>query len=412
MALQQFSSDEADGCPRARAHSASPQRTRQMLFLAISLQLAVGAAFGQTDAELALRAELRERDAVIADLLRRVEALEGRSPAPARADAPATASPSARPDAGSRGATAHAAGPAAVRQAPAADRGGSSEPGTLDVDELAAERALERTLTSDGALLLPKWSFEVEPFAAYARREDEFPQLLITQAGAGVATTERRRNEFDIGVRGRLGLPFDAQLELELPYRVVSSKVVRPDGLDGFSAPKQTGDALGDIKVGVAKTLLTEAKWWPDLVGRITWNTGSGSRTNDNVALSSGYASLRGSLVALKRQDPLAFTLSAYYETAFERDDVEPGDQYGFTFGASLALSPETALSMSLAQSYAEEQQIGDEPVRGSDGLQSLLLFGVSSMMSRNTLLSVSFGVGLTDAAPEYIVGVSLPMRW
>lgn len=114
----------------------------------------------------------------------------------------------------------------------------------------------------------------------------------------------------------------------------------------------------------------------------------------------------------MKRQDPLAFTLSAYYETAFERDDVEPGDQYGFTFGASLALSPETALSMSLAQSYAEEQQIGDEPVRGSDGLQSLLLFGVSSMMSRNTLLSVSFGVGLTDAAPEYIVGVSLPMRW
>src|SRR6056297_2623169 len=48
-------------------------------------------------------------------------------------------------------------------------------PGALDVDEDAAERALERTLVERGVLLLPRGAYELEPVLRYEYSErDEF----------------------------------------------------------------------------------------------------------------------------------------------------------------------------------------------------------------------------------------------
>ncbi len=377
----------------AEEQSAPSAPMRTALVLAIAATIGAADALAQSS-EAALRAELRERDQLIADLVKRVENLERRVSA---GDAAGEAVP---PRAASTAAE--------VEPAPRA----ASEPGALDVDELAAERALERTLTAEGVLLLPKGQWEVEPFFSYARRETERPALIVTPTTLAPATAEIRRNEYDAGLRAKVGLPFDAQLELELPYRVVNQKRVLPEGSGSFIAPQGTGSSFGDIRVGFSKTLLRERGWLPDLVGRVVWDSDTGSRTDDDIGLGIGFNELRVGLSALKRQDPLAFSIGVSYETTFERGGVEPGDELALTLGTSLAVSPETALSVALAQSFAEETKVNGVPLRDSSQVSSTLFFGASSLLSRNALLSVAFGVGLTEGAPDYTVSASIPFRF
>lgn len=376
-----------------------PSAVRHALALAIAACLCAGNSVAQSDSAEVLRAELRERDRLITDLVQRVEELERRVDSDSEST---TTVGSVAPQARARSA-ARAAAPAQPNE----------EPGLLDVDQVAAERALERTLTSLGVLLLPKGQVELEPFFTYTRRESIRQALLLPRVGfPAIRRVEDRSNEYDFGLRARVGLPFDAQLELDLPYRVVNRKLVIPDSLDSYTAPANTGSSIGDVQVSIAKTLLRERGWMPDLIGRLTWDTDTGSRTDNDVALGIGFNEFRVRLTALKRQDPLAFTLGAFYETSDERGGIEPGDKYGLTLGTSLAASPETALSVALSQTFFEETQVDGTLLRESGGVSSTLFLGASSLLLRNALLAISVGIGLTENAPDYIVNVSLPIRF
>ncbi|MCF8003767.1 MAG: transporter [Chromatiaceae bacterium] len=360
------------------------------------------AAIADTSTEIAeLKAAVARRDAIIDELLDRVVSLEQRWAQAKVAAAPAS-SDLARPNPSPNPA------PSDRRSRPNT----APRPGVVEVDPLAAERALERTLTQEGVLLLPAGQFELEPYVAYARRETDQPTLVIDPRGVAAGSIESRRNEWDLGLRGRAGLPWDTQLELDIPYRYVSQSLVQPSSLNGLNEAKGNGSSLGDIKVGFAKTLLQQDQWWPDLVARLTWDSDTGERFDNDLALGIGFSELRGSLSALARQDPLALTASLSYETTFEKDNIDPGDELGISFGVSLAASPETSLSMSLAQTFAQETRIGGQAIPGSDETTSVMAFGASFILGRNLLLSLSAVVGLTDSAPDYAFAVSLPIRF
>jgi hypothetical protein len=51
---------------------------------------------------------------------------------------------------------------------------------------------------------------------------------------------------------------------------------------------------------------------------------------------------------------------SASYGTTFEKDDINPGDQLGFSVGALLAASPETSLHIILNQTFVNELEVED----------------------------------------------------
>lgn len=290
-------------------------------------------------------------------------------------------------------------------------RSSAPAPGTVTVDELAAERALERTLTSEGVLLLPSGQFEIEPFAAYARRVITTPTLVVSNTVIAARSLEVRRNEYDLGVRVRRGLPFESQLELDLPYRSVDQEVVRPRGLEQLTSDSESGSSVGDFKIGLAKTLFREEGVLPDLVARVTWDTSTGSQEDSGVPLGIGFNELRASLTAVKRQDPLVFTGGLSYEKAFKSGEVKPGDEFGMSIGTSLAVSPETALSLSLVQALSQETEVSGQAIDGSNQQSTLLLIGASSLLPRQTLLSLTVGFGLTDDAPDYTVNMSLPIR-
>ena len=359
--------------------------------------------------------KLKERDAVIDDLNQRVKLLENQqeTPAPQQQTPSTTVAPASEAQASDQPSPMAESDQQTQAETRSQDQAKEkSSPGEFAVDELAAERALDRSLIQSGALLLPFRQMELQPFFNYIRRENNFPSLVTNDLGQlAVRTADIQRNEFDTGFFFRAGLPFESQLELRLPARIVDQTTVVPAGLANINEISRTGAALGDISVGIAKTLLSEDGWIPDLVGRFTWDSDSGKIANNDVFMGTGFNEFQVSLTALKRQDPLAFTSRFDYQTTLKKNGFDRGDQYSLSLGASLAASPYTSLSLSLQQIWRQKTKFSNINVAGSDDVQSIMNFGVATRVTRNLFLIVNGGIGLTDASPDYLISVSLPFR-
>jgi hypothetical protein len=402
-----------------------------------------------------LRRALEQRDAVIDDLLARFEQLtarfeqlertvalssgdldrvtagqarpmpwlgqaprpEARSPSVAAVEAPAdrpTAEPPATPEQQSATTVQERHDPESAGAPASQDtaQGQAPAPGQVEVDEEAAERALDFTLVQEGALLLPFGRAEFTPSFTYTRRTNDFP-VVVDPGGANLlGEQEVRRNEFEFDAGLLVGLPFDSQLELNLPYNLVNQSVADQVLGTEVDDSSDTGHGLGDFSVGLAKTVLRERNWLPDVILRVNWDTGTGEREDNDVALDGGFQELTGSASLVKRQDPLVFVGGASYEATFEKDDIDPGDTLGFAIGTFLAASPNTSLRVVLNQSFIDEFKFDGQSIDGSDRVQSILTFGASAILGRNVLLDGAVGVGLTDDSPDYSVSISLPIRF
>lgn len=360
-----------------------------------------------TDASLTNRLiqKIDDRDKLIGDLQHRVQQLESR----AQADKPAKIAAQTSPP--EKTAATQPSNQPPVQKNTAATQQGKAAPGSFEVDEDAAQRALERTLVQTGALLLPFGQAEIQPFATYSRRETQQPFLFGTTITPQVANAPIRRNEFDLGANLLVGLPFESQAEIRMPYQFVNQSVVIPAGVNSQET-SNTGNSLGDISVGVAKTLVHESGWTPDLIARLTWNTPSGSTSDNNVAMGGGFNSFSASMTALKRQDPLAFTGRIDYRKILKKNDIEPGDQLSLAIGATLAASPQTSLSVGLQQTYSQETKLNNINIQGSDNVSSAFTLGASSTIGRRLFFSVLGGIGLTDASPAYFLNITIPFRF
>jgi hypothetical protein len=429
-----------------RIDGSKKNRTKGVLLMSAGLFLVnPSSIWAQQVTEAALvnqlMTKLQERDQVIADLQRRVQQLEHRvggvpqvSESTRAAQPPAAPSTKAvayqPPAAPSTRAAADqpvpqtAVNEAATKTPPAAVAQSKTGPGSFEVDEDAAERALERTLVQTGALLLPFGLAEIQPYVNYVRFENDASALLRNAEGniVTVANTQNRRNYIEAGVFSRVGLPFGAQAELSIPATVINTSNVI--GIINQET-EHTGYALGDVRVGLAKTLLRESDWLPDIVGRITWDTDTGKQQTLNSASPGGLAvgasglttstsfnELIFSATALKRQDPLAFTSTISYRKSFKKDGIEPGDVYSLTLGATLAASPQTSLSMGVQQSLIGNTRIFNQSIPGTDAISSVLTFGASSIVGKSLFFSTMAGIGLTKQSPDYFISVAIPLRF
>lgn len=285
-------------------------------------------------------------------------------------------------------------------------------PGAFEVDEEAAQRALERTLTQSGALLLPARTIEVTPSYSFTRNETTVSvPTTVTTASAPtptlvLANQRTRRSENTARVDIRAGMPYNSQLELSLPYNYVRSSQINDLGGDTSS----NGSSVGDIRLGVAKSLTRESGWKPDLIGRLSYNFGNGDRRDGDVPMPGGYRQIQAELVAIKRQDPLAFVASTFYGKAFEEDGVKPGDLAGFSLSAVLAASPATSLQFGFSQIHRQKQEFNGAKVAGSDQTYGIVNLGASSVLSRDVTLVTQFGIGVGSDAPKYSFTISLPI--
>jgi len=362
-----------------------------------------------------LQKEISQRDAIIRNLIRRVENLErqtgrGDSAGPSRASAPTRAATRSQAEARRPTQTEVAAlnpeepAPPPTRSAAVAPQGARSNPsapGQFNVSEEDAERALERTLVATGNLLVPSGFAEVEPFFGYARREIPVPVQF-----------NLNRDEFNWGLDMRFGLPWESQFEIAAPYNLVQQQVTDIAAAPPQQVSNRWGNSFGDVTVGLAKTLVHESGWVPDVLGRVAYEAPTGPQNSNQVPLPSRRNNLAFSLTGTKRQDPLVFVGTAGYTKAFQTSQLNLGDQFNFQTGAFLGTSPETTLRGVLQSNFIQDIKVHDVTLRGSDTVQSVLNFGASSILGRGLLVDLQVGVGLTNTAPKYSVLLSSTYRF
>ncbi len=341
--------------------------------------LLAGSAAAYADDQSALALQLRQRDQQIQALQEKIRQLERDQPVPANPPQPAT-----------------------VTNASA----------MFAVDALAAERALERTLTQSGALLLPAGQAELQFGASYAHSEQHTPVLITQDGELGVGTTVLRRHDVSTSVVARFGLPNDAQLDVTLPYRVIRQSLIEPVDFSSAHETRTSSASVGDLSFGLAKTLLREQDWRPDLIGRVGLNIGNGKETSGNMRIGDGFRKIRSELAVLKRHDPMVWTANLTYESTFKKGAFQPGAQVGLSLAALLATSPESSLSVGVDQTLIGTTRIHGVSVAGSDQRAGVLTLGATSLIGKNTLLSVSAGIGLTRNVPDYVINVALPIRF
>lgn len=348
--------------------------------------------------------KLDERDKLIGDLQHRVQQLESNAQAN-------TAVTRAQTGPSEKIAASQPLNQPPVQKNTATTQQGKAAAGSFEVDEDAAQRALERTLVQTGALLLPFGQAEIQPFATYSRRETKQPLLFANNDNIQVTNASIRTNEFNVGANLLVGLPFESQAEFRIPYQFINHSAVIPAGTNSQET-SNTGNSIGDINIGLAKTLMHESGWLPDLIARLTWNAPTGSTSNNNVAMGGGFNGFTASMTALKRQDPLAFTGRVDYHKTLKKNGFEPGDQLSLSVGATLAASPQTSLSIGLQQTYAQETKINNINVQGSDTVSSFFTVGAASTIGHRLFFSTLGGIGLTDSSPAYFLNITIPFRF
>jgi hypothetical protein len=332
---------------------------------------------------------LRQRDAVIAALAKRVEALE-------RERAAALGAPAA--------------------QSAAAPPAGVSEQPVPAVQDEAALEALSRTLVQKGGLVLRPWSVEIAPGVVYSHSGQQGLALVDTPEGVPTVSDQRLRNDDIRAVASlRLGLPWDSQLEVQAPYAWRRQSRALGNGLHAVNE----GSGLGDIEVSLSHQLLHEQDWRPDLVGAVSWRFDTGRdpfrSAVPTVATGSGTSALGVRLTAVKSSDPMVFYSTVAYahdwsvRESFGR--VSLGDGLRWDLGAILAVNPATSLVFGVSQDFRGKTQVDGQSIPGSDTLASSLQLGVDRVLFRNVLLDVSLGVGLTRDAPDYVFQITTPIR-
>jgi hypothetical protein len=281
-------------------------------------------------------------------------------------------------------------------------------PGTLDVDLEAAERALERTLVVEGPLLLPPGRIEIEPSFNYqfSDRTDEVAGFVDGDRVLDDQSLQEDRLTF--ALEARIGLPRDAQLELRVPLAYANRDV--EDAVIPFNEEFDV-TGIGDVEIGIARTLLRERGAVPDTVGRLTWNTDTGE-DDDGFDLGSGFHEIEAAVTGLWRLDPLAITAGLSYERALEDDGVRPGDVVAVSFSTLLAASPTAAFGVNFTTAFEGETEIDGDGIDGSDENRATIGVILSTIVGRNTLLNVNVGAGLTEDSPDYFISVTAPIRF
>lgn len=368
--------------------------------------------------DVKIQQALRERDAIIRNLLQRVQELE------------------ARLNAGNSGLTGHGPvpGAVAVSAAPMTSLATTVNNATYDDTERHASAALDRALLVRGGLLLPAGMLEVDDAASYFSISSDhvtvdgfalFPILVV-----GDITSERlRRDIFINSVTARLGLTKKLQMDYMVPYGFVLNRTV--DATEKQTTQSQFG--LGDMVAGLSYQFINEHGNVPDLLGSLHFKSTTGVTSYNlqsaDTSLGTGFNGLTAAVTAAKTNDPLVFFGSLNYtynqpahhtvpisdptdpSVTSEVAYIRPGDAFGFQLGSVLSLNPETSMTIGWDQLFTRESKLNGQPLPASYLVEGSLRIGTSYMFAPGRMLDVTMGVGLTPDTPNLQFSVSFPFR-
>jgi len=377
---------------------------------------AAGAQAQPKDAiDVKLQDALRERDAIIRNLLERVSELERKlnigdaTPSKTEGDRVPT--------------------PSSVSSAVTSVVSTS----TYDSTERQATEALDQALIVRGGLLLPSGTLEIDNTTSYFSSSSDHVTVngfaLLPVLVVGDITSQRVREDFLLPTfTARLGLPYKFQMDFRVPY---GYEMIR--SVDANNNQKSSSSfGLGDISASVSRQITTEHGRMPDMLANVLFKSTTGkdafNLTSGQVALGTGFNALQGNLTLAKSSDPVVFFGNLSYTANLAANHTvsandpnnpaatmvghfKPGDAVGFQIGSILSLNPETSMTLGWDQRFTRATQLNGADLPASYLVEGTLRLGMSYLYAPGRTLDLSFGVGLTPDTPNLQFSVGLPFR-
>lgn len=144
------------------------------------------------------------------------------------------------------------------------------------------------------------------------------------------------------------------------------------------------------------------------------------------LSTGSGYYSVSGGASVSKVLDPVVIYGSAGLSYGFTQDGlnqvrgsrllerVEPGVGVNGSAGFAYSLSYDISLSASVQLSYSDETQLSfndRSQAIAQDQMTGFINVSLGTRVSETTIVNTNVGFGLTEDAPDFSVGVSLPIN-
>ncbi|MGH8286456.1 MAG: hypothetical protein ACRETT_11900, partial [Steroidobacteraceae bacterium] len=379
--------------------------------LTVLLALACSFAVAQEQTTGAQIEELKQaisvRDQVIRNLITRIEqleravsAIEGGSVAVAETPAPAAAEPGEPGEEGGRT--------------------GGAVPVREEDDQRLIRAAFERTLIERGGLLLPAWTFELEPSMSYAHSSSEnlvidgftiFPVLIV----GDVFSERRRRNTLTTTFTARLGLPWRSQLALRVPYVFEDESRLTGDGEE----LKRSDRGFGDVELALSRELPQFFGAGPSLLASLRWKMVTaedpfGIDEND-IPFGNGFHTLSASLTGVSVLDPVVLFGSLTYTEALSADKgglrIDPGESLAVQLGMAVALNLETSVSFAFEQSFTGRTRVDGAEVPGTYVNTSTLSIGMSRAFPSGFAFDTNLAIGLSEDSPDLQLNFAAPLR-
>jgi hypothetical protein len=391
----------------------------------LTLLVSVGAMEAQTTAagatkagdpiDVKLQDALRERDAIIRNLLQRVSELERRLDAGGTTPSNSEENRVQTPSLVSRAVTSVVS------------------TSTYDSTERQATEALDQALIVRGGLLLPSGTLEIDNTTSYFSASSDHVTVngfaLLPVLVVGDITSQRVREDFLLPtLTARLGLPHKLQMDFRVPY---GYELIR--SVDANNVQKSSSSfGLGDISASVSRQITTEHGRMPDMLANVLFKSTTGkdafNLTSSQVALGTGFNALQGNLTLAKSSDPVVFFGNLSYTANLAANHTisandpnnpaattvghfKPGDAVGFQIGSILALNPETSMTLGWDQRFTRATQLNGAELPASYLVEGTLRLGMSYLYASGRTLDLSFGVGLTPDTPNLQFSVGLPFR-
>jgi len=368
--------------------------------------------------DIKVQEALRERDAIIRNLLERVQELEWRLNgdfATHSLNIVAT-----KPVSGS------AVGAIASAVTSVKNSG-------YDTDERQASAALDQALILRGGLLVPPGTLEIENAASYFSASSDHVNIngfaLLPILVVGDITSQRVRKDILLSsFTTRLGLPHKFQFDFLVPYGYNLSRTVDANNIETSTSTF----GLGDIQFGLSRQLTTEHGRTPDMLANVRFKTTTGVNSFDlgsaTTALGSGFYAMQGNLTAAKSNDPVVFFGNLSYTANLNGSHLipandptnpdamivghfQPGDAIGFQLGSILALNPETSMTIGWDQRFTRATTVNGTSIPASYLVEGSLRLGASYLYAPGKTVDLTFGVGLTPDTPNLQFSVGFPFR-
>jgi hypothetical protein len=365
--------------------------------------------------DLKVQEALRERDAIIRNLLERVNELEWRV---------------------NGGFTT----PARVEERPTLPGTSTSRvinsvvsTSTYDSTERQATEALDQALILRGGLLLPSGTLEVDNTTSYYSASSDHVTVngfaLLPVLVVGDIASERVREDYLLpNFTARLGLPHKFQVDFTIPYGYELIRTVDANNVQTSSS----SFGLGDISAGVYRQLTSEHGKIPDMLANVRFKSTTGkdpyNLQSSAVALGTGFNALQGNLTLSKSSDPIVFFGNLSYTANLPGDHTvsandpanpaatmvghfKPGDAVGFQLGSILAVNPEVSMTLGWDQRFTRSTTLNGTDIPASYLVEGALRLGTTYVYAPGRTIDLSFGVGLTPDTPNLQFSVGVPFR-